>query len=277
LAAYGPDDKSWRRLADAANVGVGPLVDGDEMIWINPQFGCGDGREACLPRGWVFDTSSESWDRLPDVPGADEDVVFVSGAVGEASSIVYGQGGYVFDAEQQRWVEMPAIPTGDTDDGIVFQRRIHPVGADAFVFGGERYAGADGVLLDQAWIWRTARNERWWQPRVVPAGYEFVSSFTNPDQLVRTQEYAREGGPRLRIRHSTLPVGLPESTAQTRIDDTTWQVAQSVRDGKVKWTTLFRTDGHNEWVIKGEELDAAELEPIVASLEPRPELRNSGG
>lgn len=277
LAAYSFDDTSWRRLADTANVGVGPLVEGDDLIWVNPQFGCGDGRDACLPRGWVIDTSSETWDTLPSLPGDDDDIAFVSGAVGEASSIVYGQGGYVFDAEQQRWVDMPTIPTGDTTGATVVQRRIHPVGADAFVFGGERYDGADGALLDQAWIWRTARNERWWQPSVVPAGYELISSFTNPDQLVRTQEYAREGGPRLRIKHSTLPVGLPESTAQNRIGDTTWQVAQSVRDGRVEWTSLFRTDGHNEWVINGEELDEPDLEPIVASLEPRPELRTNGG
>ncbi len=273
LAAYDFDSGEWRRLPEGAGVGVGPLVEGDQLIWINPQFGCGDGREPCLPRGRVFDTVSETWSLVPDVPDAEQRAVHLSGAIGEASSLVYGQGGFLFDVEYQRWVEMPALPNGDTDDDAAFERRIHPVGADAFVFGGAGYDGADGALLDEAWIWRTARNERWWQPTDLPAGYELTSSFTNPDGLLRVQEYTNaDDGRAIRVWNSTLPIGLPKAIGETRIGSTTWQIAQSVRNDQVQWTTLFRTDGRNEWLVNGEGLDVADLERIVASLEPRAEL-----
>jgi hypothetical protein len=38
-------------------------------------------------------------------------------------------------------------------------------------------------------------------------------------------------------------------------------------------TTLFRTDGRNEWLVDGEKIHVADLRPIVAGLEPGAEPR----
>ena len=146
----------WKRLADSEILGTGPWFAEDEIM-VNPSLGSADGGEVNnwgrrYPFGGIFDTASETWSDLPAAPtGADYSV----GVLGSRSALIYGTIGWFLDVESGSWIELPELP----EPGAHVQRPIVSAGADAVVFGGERWRdGLDGELLGDAWIWRSGRT-----------------------------------------------------------------------------------------------------------------------
>lgn len=155
-ARLDPGTEGWERLPDSAILGTGPWFVEDQIM-VNPDLGGADGGEVNgwgrrYPNGGVFDTASATWSELPTAPtGADH----AAGVLGARSALIFGASGWLLDLAAGAWIELPALP-GPAGDA---QRPIVTAGADAVVFGGERWRdGVDGEPLGDAWIWRSGRT-----------------------------------------------------------------------------------------------------------------------
>jgi hypothetical protein len=157
----------WERLPDSEILGTGPWFVEDEIM-VNPNLGSADGGEVNswgrrYPFGGIFDTSSATWSELPEAPHADipagvfgDDIS--AGVLGSTDALMYATEGWLLDLGSGSWIELPQLP----GSGGYTQRIVVTAGADAVVFGGERWSDDldldDGELLGDAWIWRSGRT-----------------------------------------------------------------------------------------------------------------------
>ncbi len=147
---------TWERLPDSEILGTGPWF-GNGTTLVTPMPGSADGGEVNnwgrgYPDGGIFDTATATWSSLPapppDAAGA--------GVIGSRDALFTASEGSLLDLETNSWIELSPIPGHRTDD----ERRVVSAGADAFVFGGVRWAGkGSGELLADAWIWRSGRGD----------------------------------------------------------------------------------------------------------------------
>jgi hypothetical protein len=112
----------------------------DGRVVVNPHFA----REG----GAVLDPRAGAWRPLPSPPDDPEWIGDLAGAVGrEDAAYVYGSG-WVLDLAGESWLRVPPAGGRWSSDGAVtaVDRRL-------FAFGGQRWAGRDGELLREAWLW----------------------------------------------------------------------------------------------------------------------------
>ena len=77
-----------------------------------------------------------------------------AGVIGSRDALYITTGGSLLDLESNAWIEFPDLPGQRVGE----ERTVVSAGADAFVFGGVRWAdGMRGELLGDAWIWRSGR------------------------------------------------------------------------------------------------------------------------
>jgi hypothetical protein len=155
-ARLDPGTGEWERLPDSEILGTGPWFVEDQVM-VNPDLGGADGGEVNdwgrrYPNGGVFNTGSAAWSDLPAAPTR---AAYSVGVLGSSSALIYGTNGWLLDLESGSWIELPELP----EPGAEIQRPVVAAGADAVVFGGERWRdGLDGELLGDAWIWRSGRT-----------------------------------------------------------------------------------------------------------------------
>jgi hypothetical protein len=141
---------SWRRLPDSEIIGSGPWVTFDGRLF-NPTLGGADGGQnewgRTYPWGGVLDPARGEWSALPDPP--DEEDHSLVGVLTPSGGHYFSYEGWVLDARNDSWTRVPAIEAGaDVDRGSVAA-----AGDDLFVFGGVRWDGLDGTLLNDTWSW----------------------------------------------------------------------------------------------------------------------------
>ena len=156
----------WKRLADSEIIGTGPWFV-EDRIMVNPSLSSADGGEVNnwgrrYPFGGIFDTASATWSQLPEAPQADRPAdVFgydiSAGVLGSDNALIYATEGWLLDLNAGSWIELPQLSgSGHTQSTVV------TAGADAVVFGGERWSDDpdldSGELLGDAWIWRSGRT-----------------------------------------------------------------------------------------------------------------------
>jgi hypothetical protein len=145
----------WERLPDSEILTTGPwFTEGDLMV--NAALGGADGGEVNgwgrrYPNGGIFDTSSTVWSQLPDAP----EEARSAGVLGSDDAMIYAARGWLLDLDAGSWIELPELP----ESPEYTRRNVVTAGADAVVFGGERWEdGSDGELLGDAWMWRSGRT-----------------------------------------------------------------------------------------------------------------------
>ena len=149
------DSGKWERLPDSEILGTGPWFAGGTVL-VTPTLGSEDGGEInnwgrSYPNGGIFDTASATWLPLP-APAAGTSS---AGVIGSRDALYTTTGGSLLDLESNSWIEFPHLPGQRAGE----ERTVVSAGADAFVFGGVRWAdGMRGELLDDAWIWRSGRT-----------------------------------------------------------------------------------------------------------------------
>jgi len=143
----------WRRLPDSEIVGWNPMWSLLESHLININIDMVDGGETnnygrLYPTGGIFDIESRSWKPLPDTPKTrgDFDGIYAAGG----RFIVSGQG-WVFDGIAGRWIALDR-PRGapHAEAAAVWMDE------SLVVWGGVRWHGSRGELLNDGWIWEPA-------------------------------------------------------------------------------------------------------------------------
>jgi hypothetical protein len=156
----------WERLADSEILGTGPWFVEDQIM-VNPSLSSADGGEVNnwgrrYPFGGIFDTASATWSQLPEAPQADRPADVFSydisaGVLGSTDAPIYATEGWLLDLNAGSWIELPQLSGSGS-----YQRMVVTAGADAVVFGGERWRDDhdldEGELLGDAWIWRSGRS-----------------------------------------------------------------------------------------------------------------------
>ena len=150
------DSGQWERLPDSEILGTGPwFANGSALV--TPVLGGADGGEVnnwgrSYPYGGIFDTATQTWSDLPAPTPGDGG----AGVIGSGAALYLTPGGSLLDLESSAWIQLHAIPDHRAGD----ERAVVSAGADAFVFGGVRWAGGgSGELLGDAWIWRPHRAQ----------------------------------------------------------------------------------------------------------------------
>jgi hypothetical protein len=139
----------WERLGDAPGPGYQVWPAGSRLL-MNGHFGSST--------TWLFDPGEDRWSEVPG--GLDNDRgVDLYGVVGERTatydtpngvgSIAAGGRARVWDARTGRYLSLPAPPR----DGEVYDDSSAAVGNRLLTFGGQSWAGTDGRLLNDLWIW----------------------------------------------------------------------------------------------------------------------------
>jgi hypothetical protein len=150
-AALDLETGTWRPLPDSRILATGPWVLSNGRL-VNPVLGGADGGEVenwgrTYPYGGIFDPESGEWSPLPDPPDGEED--WGSGVLTESGGHYYGHRGWILDTATNEWIELPPL---DADEHVT-GRSVVSAGDGLLVFGGARWSGLDGTLLDDAWMW----------------------------------------------------------------------------------------------------------------------------
>jgi hypothetical protein len=141
---------TWRRLPDSQIVGYNP-----DWFWssgrvVNPTLGGGNGGRTMdgrwLPRGGLLDPTTGAWSLLPDPPTGLGGLTGFS--LGGGDHVVNLEG-WVLNVATSSWTALPTYG-GEADSG---QSAVW-AGDRVVVFGGSKWSGNEGVLLDDAWTWR---------------------------------------------------------------------------------------------------------------------------
>jgi hypothetical protein len=154
-AALDLETGSWRRLPDSEILSSGPWArDGRRLV--NPSAGGADGGETnnwgrTYPYGGTFDLESEEWSSLPALPeveGIDEgEEGFTVGVLTGEGATYHAWQGWLLDASTDTWLRVAPADEDTTGPSVV------AAGDDLFAFGGVRWDGAEGTLLEEAWLW----------------------------------------------------------------------------------------------------------------------------
>jgi hypothetical protein len=148
-AALFGDDR-WRRLPDSEIVGYNPLWSWTGGRVLNAAIESADGGETnnwgrSYPAGGMLDPATGEWSRLPEVP---DDYGPFTGVYASNDRFAVAGGGWVLDTRDRTWLELTRPPGGPEID------HAHAwVGNELFVWGGVRYHGDDGELIDGGWRW----------------------------------------------------------------------------------------------------------------------------
>jgi len=140
----------WRRLPDSEVVGWNPMWSWTRDRVVNASTERADGGETnnwgrTYFAGGMLDPATGEWASLPNVPDGHGPF---TGVYANNERFGSAGGGWVFDAEEGTWLELTRPPGGpDVDHAHAW------VGDELVVWGGVRWEGSDGVLLDQGWSW----------------------------------------------------------------------------------------------------------------------------
>ncbi|MCY1137094.1 hypothetical protein OWR29_03725 [Actinoplanes sp. Pm04-4] len=152
VAALDLDRGTWRKLPDLPMLSTGPwLAAGAELV--NPTLGGADGGQVgnwgrTYPLGGILDPATGKWSALPDPPGGEG----VRSAARTGDAALYpGLVEVVLSTSSRTWEKVSAPPGGDTTGETVVA-----AGARMVVFGGARWKGEEGKLLNATRIWTPA-------------------------------------------------------------------------------------------------------------------------
>lgn len=128
---------TWRTLPSSPSRGFRAWGVGGTVV-LEPHFG---------GTGGFFDPQTDTWSQLhaearPHAPSP------VAGVLGGHAAVFAGSSGRVLDLDTDRWLEIDPV-----DDRVPSSTSVTAAGRDLFLFGGERWAGSDGELLGDAWLW----------------------------------------------------------------------------------------------------------------------------
>jgi Kelch motif protein len=139
VAAHDPMKDGWEQLADSGTLGFQVWRAGS-LFYLNPHF-----RNA---RGGIFDPEANQWRPLPEAPHHDMAGVIADGEASYADGYVSG---WVLDTRSNGWLEIEPRP----DSSEVYEEAT-AVAPDRrlVVFGGQTWAGGEGRLLNDTWLWR---------------------------------------------------------------------------------------------------------------------------
>jgi hypothetical protein len=154
-AALDLGEGTWRPLPDSETLGAGRWVAVQGRLF-DPALGGADGGEVngwgrTYPNGGILDPASGEWSSLPDPPTTGDPPAreLGSGILTASGGEYWGHRGWILDATGERWIEIPVL---DDRDAMVSRTAV-AAGDALLVFGGTRWAGRQGTLLDEAWIW----------------------------------------------------------------------------------------------------------------------------
>jgi hypothetical protein len=149
-ALLNASNDGWKRFPDSEITGYNP-----EWSWtgervLNASTERSDGGETnnwgrTYFAGGMLDPRTGEWSALPDVP---DGYGGFTGINASGDRYATAGGGWVFDAAESRWLELSK--PNDAPEG---EAAAAWVGDELFVWGGVRYEGSDGVLLDDGWSW----------------------------------------------------------------------------------------------------------------------------
>jgi hypothetical protein len=148
-AVLDPATEAWQRLPDSEIVGFDPTWYAFGDLVVNPSLGSADGGEVnnwgrSYPFGGMLDLGGPAWLPLPGGP-AEAPSTGIAAATG--TFVVNGQG-WALDVVDLGWFPVgapPEAPQGGTATVGAGNRIV--------VFGGSRFVGARGELLEGAWEW----------------------------------------------------------------------------------------------------------------------------
>lgn len=137
VAAYDPGTRTWQELAASGSVGFQVWRAGS-LLYLNPHF-----RNAS---GGIYDPEQDLWRPLPEPPYHD-----LAGVLGADEATYAYASGWVLDARSGGWLEIEPRPDSSEVYDAVTARGPQ---LSLLVFGGQTWAGGDGRLVADTWLWR---------------------------------------------------------------------------------------------------------------------------
>jgi hypothetical protein len=141
VAALDPTAQSWESLRESGTQGFQAWRIGSEIV-LNPHFGLS-------AEGGVYDPVEKQWSNLPEGPAAETWNGDMAGVVGSDEATFEYAYGWVLDSTTDTWIEIPPRPGSTTTSDST----IAAVGTSLVVFGGQRWTGSNGELLNEIWRW----------------------------------------------------------------------------------------------------------------------------
>jgi hypothetical protein len=146
--------REWRTSRIAGLRGPGAWVSAGSRL-IDATLGAGDSDDevkrpagGAEPNGGIVHLDTRRWSRLPDPPS---DNHWQGGAVLTAGALHHGHpDNWVFDATRDEWFKVPPRSGDDRPDHATYVS----AGRELLAFGGVRWRGLEGTLLNAADIWR---------------------------------------------------------------------------------------------------------------------------
>lgn len=136
-ASYDFATGEWTALPPAPGPGYQVWRAGDRAF-LNPHYGDGGG---------VLDLETDTWSAFPDGPDDPEWRGDLAGLISTDGATYEYSEGWVMDARDDEWLEVPDRGGEAYDDSRV------AVGQALVVFGGQEWAGDEGQLLAETWVW----------------------------------------------------------------------------------------------------------------------------
>lgn len=156
-ARFDPSTGAWTRLPDAPGQGY-QLMATDDGPLLNGHF--------IDAPGWLLDARTWEWTALPAQEGETNDLRGVLDAASATYDVPNSVGEmassnrlHVYDSSTDGYVTVDPLP----DRADVYDDSSTALGRDLFVYGGQRWPGAegadvgDGELVGDAWLWTAPR------------------------------------------------------------------------------------------------------------------------
>ena len=141
LAAFDPTAQGWEPLPESGTQGFQAWRSGSEIV-LNPHFGPS-------AEGGLYDPVEKQWSNLPEEPASETWNRDMAGVIGSDEATFEYADGWVLDSTTNTWIEIPPRPGSTTTSDST----IAAVGTGLVVFGGQRWTGSNGELLNEIWRW----------------------------------------------------------------------------------------------------------------------------
>jgi len=141
----------WEQRADSQILGdTNPVVIGSDIVFA--VAGQANGGETnnwgrYYPYGGIYNIDKDQWSTLPEA--AIDRSFNIAGVINDDKAGYHFAQGAILELDQWSWITIPTLSSSDAQG-----RTVVAAGKDLFVFGGEKFNDAQGVVLDQSYLWR---------------------------------------------------------------------------------------------------------------------------
>lgn len=146
-AVYDPATQTWTQLTESGTAGY-QVWPADNTFYLNPHYGS-PSAESAVATGGVYDPATDSWSSFPEPP---QDLTWrndMAGLIATNTANYAYTDGWVRDSIHDNWIRILPHPNINN----AFDQTVAAIDRRLVVFGGQRWTGNTGQLLNETWIW----------------------------------------------------------------------------------------------------------------------------